>query len=439
MLIGIKPWEWPELSHVDISKDTPETEILRRGVRQGLIRNDWEAKDQFSAGFAAHSKLIGAIPGIGQYQDWLQNLTFNRVLPVLKDEGFMRVYKKLVTDNPGILPDRAASLAADTVNDALGSQNWKKLGVSASLLDGAKLTALAPDWLISEARFMARAAGLMDKETGTLSRKMLMKQVVGLWVVARIANGILSGNLHEEAPFGVAVKKDDGSETVYNLRSLPGDMVHAVANPEDFLRGRMNPIVSKPAVEFLSGRNQQGRKVTGAQQVGDVVRNVVPIAVQGLIKGNALSGSEQLAKGLGASVYKYRTPAEDLIQRYSSDHNEQGPVDPDKLAAHQRKLVLQDQFLQGQISKADLTRQTSVGEANEIAKTAHMTPLQNRFYRIPLIQEINAWSVMSAAEKASVYKLLEAKINSWMESHKPEEREREPEWAKIQSLRDVHF
>jgi hypothetical protein len=278
-----------------------------------------------------------------------------------------------------------------------------------------------------------RAAGLLDKETGSISRKQMAIQMASLWGAARVLNMLATGQMHNEAPFGVATKDKDGKESVYSIRALPTDLLHAMSDPRGFVAGRVNPLTVRPAGEFLSGRDEQGRRVTGAGQVTDLIRNTLPISVQGAVKGSSLSPLQQVAKGVGASVTRYKTEAEKLADQYASDHMPTGPVNPENLAAHQRQVALEDQLRQGQISIGQLKGKISARRADEIIKERNMTPLQVRFDRLPLSEALNVWVAATPSEKDLLHTQLWKKRVAWLKLHSGAERVNEPVWRKLQS------
>ena len=425
-LVGINPLKY---DHININ-DNP---TLQLGVRNGLTRNNYQAEDQYSTGFASHSKIISKIPGLNRVQNAMQSFLFDRYIPGLKDRAFLKLHGDILTENPSLTPAEAASRAADMTNDVFGGQNWRKLGVTTAQQDFMRMGLLAPDWLTSEVRMLARASGAMDKETGAISRKQMAIQVGSIWAAARVLNLLATGNMHNEAPFGVAQKGKDGKETVYSVRTLPTDLLHVLSDPEGFIRGRVNPLVVRPAVEALSGRDEQGRRAPAAAQLKDMVQNVAPIIGQGIFKGSSLSPLQQVGKGLGASVARYRTEAEKMADQYASDRMPSGPVDQEHLAAHQKDLALEDALRQGQISKGQLKNQVAARRADEIARRVNMTPLQARFDRLPISEALNVWAAATPSEKDTLHEQLWKKRVAWMKLHTGAERANEPVWRKMQA------
>jgi hypothetical protein len=365
----------------------------------------------------------------------MQSFLFEKYIPGLKSRAAVSIFDRIRNANPHLTAEEAAGRAADMTNDLFGGQNWKKLGVTTAQQDFARMFALAPDWLLSELRMGARAMGFMDKETGALSRQMMIKQMAAIWAGARVLNMLITGNMHNEAPFGVAYKDDKGQEKVVSVRTLPTDIIHALSSPQEFLRGRVNPLTVRPAVEFATGRDQLGRRVTFGDEALDTVRNIVPIAGQGLIRNNPLSGFEQFVKGAGGNVYRYRTEAEKLAEQYASDRTETGPVDKDQLEQHQKEIMLEDQFRLGKVTKAQMGAVLSPRRVNEIVKRvqAKYTPFQARFDRLPMSEAINVWDAATPTEKEMLHAQLWKKRQAWLKAHPAQERPNEPVWRKMQA------
>jgi len=426
MLVGINPFKY---EHMDIN----ENPNLQRGVANGLTRNNYRAEDQYSTGFASHSRLISKIPGLNQIQSKMQSFLFEHYIPGLKDRAYLKLYDDILRNNPRLLPDEAASRAADMTNDVFGGQNWRKLGVSTAQQDFMRMSLLAPDWLISEVRMGLRAAGVMDKETAAISRRQMAIQVGVMWTACRVLNMLASGQMHPEAPFGVVHKKDDGTETVYSVRTLPTDLLHAASDPEGFIRGRVNPLTVRPTVEFLTGRDAMGRRAPAATQVKDLFQNVAPIVGQGIFKGSPLTIGEQALKGGGLAVSRYKTEAEKMADQYASDRMPSGPVDKEHLAAHQKDLALEDAYRKGQISRGQLRQQVAQRRVDEIIRRAPLTPLQARFDRLPMSEALNVWAAATKGEKDLLHTQMWKKRQAWLKLHKGAERENEPVWRKMQA------
>lgn len=450
LLLGMSPFHATQLSLRSLMLGQLPTlkpidfldPLIQKGIENNLTFETWRAKDEFNLGFRAHSKILGSIPGLRNVQNYIEDFTFNRLMPSLKAQAFKAKFADFRERMPGSSVDEVARHTADYINDTFGGQNWRELGASATHQDLMRATALAPDWLLSEIRSLARLGGAMGKPAGQVARADMTKFVAGAYITARVLNLLATGKTHPEAPFGVVKPGKNGQDdTVYSLRTLPGDLAHAISSPREFVAGRVNPMVIRPAMEFISGRDEKGRKVTPGTQVGDFLKNVVPIGAQATLKsalGQAtdLSNSDQVLKAMGASVYKYRTEAENLAMQKASDHMPSGPVSPINLANHMRNLRLEDGLRTGAISRGQVYRDLPKREAEEIIKMSKMTPLQARFERLPLADAVDVWELATSSEKDLLHKQLWKKRVNYLKEHNPRERATDPTWAKAQKTFD---
>jgi len=108
--------------------------------------------------------------------------------------------------------------------------------------------------------------------TGAVARKQLAKLSIAIWLGARITNYLTSGQPHNEVPFGVAVKTDDGKERVFTLRSPITDALHFAQDPRSFVLNRLSPAV-KSGVEIATGRDIRGRAVTPTDATLNAISN----------------------------------------------------------------------------------------------------------------------------------------------------------------------
>jgi hypothetical protein len=439
LMLGINPLKdasgnWLKWSPVHVSNDP----LLSRGVRNGLTFPDHRAQDMFTDGVATHSKIIGKIPVANKIQNYIQDFTFNQLIPNLKARAFKSVYGRFLDRMPGESADSVARAASSYVNDTFGGQNWRELGITTSGQDAMRSIMLAPDWLTSEARSLYRVAGGMGKPAAAIARQDMARIAAGVYMTARVINMLSSGHPHLEAPFGLVVPGQNGQDDkVYSLRTLPTDLIHAMTDPRGFIEGRVNPLTVRTAIEGVTGRNELGQKVTPGQEVADTLRNFIPIGGQALLQGSTpggLTNVDQLIKAGGASVYRYRTEAENLAQKKASDHMPSGPVDDKELAHHQRNLKIEDQVRNGQISKGDVRRLLPQREANQILQNSAMTPLQARFNRLPLNDALDVWNLATPSEKDSLHKLLWNKRLSYIQSHSSTQRSEDPVWRKMQTV-----
>lgn len=431
--------------------DVRSDPTLAKGIEHGLTMPEYKSRADFSEGVAGHSDLIKKIPGLSQIQDKFQSFLFEQYIPTLKARAFKSLYARYAAlgTKKGWSETKIAEEAAADTNSRFGGINWKREGRSAATQDIFRLAALAPDWLESEIRFMGRAFG----SSGEIARKDLARMALYMWGTARVLNYLVSGKPHHEAPFGVAIKGDDGREKVYSMRSLPSDMLHAVSDPTGFLKGRRSPLINS-GVEAMTGRDTMGRKLPTHNLILDVLSNVSPIPVQSAIKtvrGETpdLSSTDQIVKGLGGTAVVYRTEAQKLAAVMASDKNESGPLDPSKLRRHLATLKFTDDVRSGAMPLSALhnlveTGHLSVTEGKEIVKTAEetkgMPPDDARLYtrasRLGLPDFLKIWEAGTAGEKSRLAPLLLKKKQAYLKKANkdmaPQERLADPtyQWVR---------
>ncbi len=409
---GVEKW--------DLRNDPALYQLVRGGLTLG---KDSASVQDFAEGTAAsgHSAILSKIPVVRDVQNWMQTFLFDKYIPGLKARAGKALYDrylKAATEDgnfkEGWDADRVARTAAADTNERFGGINYKQMGRSAATQDYLRLTTLAPDWLESEMRFAQRAfsAGV----EGGVARADLLRMTAGLWVAARVLNLLTTGEAHNEAPFGVALKDKDGREKVYSFRSMPVDMLHAMQDPVDFLRGRVSPL-GRIGTEVLTGRDRFGRKLTPFQQFVDVTRNTMPIPLQ--LVGQSATGTlpsgltniDQLVKAAGGTAQLYKTEAEKLAAQLASDRAPSGRVDPNQLEEHQKKMAAEDALRRGeQIDWLSFGK----NERLEIQRNSRMSPLAARASRLPMPEFLQVWDAATASERADLTQELIKKKNLYL-------------------------
>jgi ribosomal protein S18 acetylase RimI-like enzyme len=419
--------------------------VLAKGVEQGLtLGKDYKGVTAFEEGkLAGHSKIISKIPGAAQLQTFMQEFLFDKYIPGLKARAYKALFERYRKAYPDWTLDKAAETAAADTNERFGGINYRRMGRSVATQDLLRVVSLAPDWLESEMRFMARVFG----DEGKIARTDVARMAVGLWAAARIMNYITSGQPHNEAPFGVAIKDKDGKEKVYSIRTLPTDMLHAVQDPGGFLAGRASPLV-RSAVQTYTGRDEFGRKLQTHDIFTNLLRNAAPIGVQTAVKvatGETpeVTNTDAAAKAAGLTVFPYRTEAQKLAAQLASDHSESGAVDQAGLRRHQALLHLEDQLRDGSITHQDVYQMVESGDLSVkegkqatkvVQETKGMDPdmarLWSRASRLPLPDFLNVWGAATNNEKSSLAPLLikkkQAYIKKAMTDMTPAQRQTDP-------------
>jgi len=276
---------------------------------------------------------------------------------------------------------------------------------------------------------------------------------LGLWGVARVLNLVSTGNAHLESPFGLAVKNKEGKETIFGIRTLPTDLLHAASDPVGFIQGRLSPTI-RAGKEILTQRDQFGRKLSPQDLWVDVFRNMAPIPAQSI--GQAISGTGpeignvgQLWKAGGGTAQTYQTPAQKLAAELASNHNEDGPVDSSQMARHRTVMNLEDKLRAGETTWPELYQlayqqdQITPKELETIKKnykvTREMDPgtasLYTRASRLPAKEYFQLIDQANPAERTALIPLTKQVIKRYINSAKkdltPQERASDPLFNRV--------
>jgi hypothetical protein len=387
--------------------------ILRKGVEHGLtLAPEYKSSELFSEGMSGgNSKIIGKIPLLRDINQFIHHTIFERYIPSRKAASYEVLVKQYRQAYPKWEPEKVFREAAAHTNELFGGINFRYLGRSARSQDLMRLASLSPDWTESNVRLIGRALG----PTGAVARKQLAKLAVTVWLGARIANYLTSGQPHNETPFGVAIKDDSGKERVYTLRSPITDALHLAQDPRSFMLNRLSPAV-KSGVEIATGRDVRGRAVTSGDTALNALSNMTPIPAQGALhyfnsEGPERDGFSQVLQSFGVENFQYRSQAEKLAGQLASNRAPSGPVDSSQLAAHLQKLRAEDDLRGGR--NPDLTL-FPPNERREITKNARLTPLQARFPRLPMADALQVWDASTKEEKAELSQEFIKKKNHYL-------------------------
>lgn len=428
---------------------------IAAAVHEGMtIAPDKNALEEHSIGVAQHAPFISKIPILGKAMDWYQDFLFNRYIPSLKAQAAEVMTNKYKAAHPDWTERAVGKAVADHVNNAFGGQNWRAMGRAAATQDWFHIFALAPDWLESEMRFAASTlrGGLGDKN---FSREQVLKMSAGLWGIARVMNYLNTGNMHLEAPFGVATKDKDGREIVYSIRTLPVDILHMASDPAGFLKGRLSPF-ARLSDEALSGRDTFGRKLAPGDLAIDIARNMAPIPFQTL--GQIESGQSpevgnmgQLAKAGGLTANVYRTEAEKLAIQLASEHNEEGALDPAKLQHLETISHIEDGLRSGTMNMQQLHDARDFGTLtpddykkirDNIKITHGLDPdtarMVSKVSRLPMADVLQIWDRSTPAEKHALHQVLIKKRNEYIQkalkSETPQQRLDDPIFRRVRLM-----
>jgi hypothetical protein len=295
--------------------------VQRELVSHGLNVVDHNGHQMFSEGLSGGTRsLLSHIPVLGprlvQYNRWL----FEDYIPRLKMEMAThalernrKAYSKDLASGK-MSEDQLHYLTAEQANAAFGELNYEMMGRNKTTQDFLRLSLLAPDFLEARGRFVGQAA---KTAVGGYGREQLIALGLGaatLYLTARILNKQLSGQYHFEPDHAFDVVYNGRA---YSLRTVQGDILHAMFNPRSFAYTRLNPVTTRTLFEMGTGRDQFGRPRSAVEQIQDFMKTVVPISAKGALNKEEQKWWEGLINAFG--VTERRSTAMDNIYKLADD------------------------------------------------------------------------------------------------------------------------
>lgn len=239
-------------------------------ISHGLQVSDYHAMEAFSEGLSSGS-LINKIPVIGKrilgpYTEYL----FQDYIPRLKVTMAQHALERNMERYGGKLSrDQILEMTANQANAAFGELNYKYMGRHPGFQDTMRALLLAPDFLEARARFVGQAA----KPYGREQLVALGLLAATSYITARLFNKTMDDDWHWDKPFSYVYK---GRE--YTLRTVPGDILHLFSDPRSFSYNRLSPLISRPAIEAITGRDDRGVKRDALEQIKDLAKTAIPLS-----------------------------------------------------------------------------------------------------------------------------------------------------------------
>lgn len=248
---------------------------------------------QFSEGMMGRG-LVSRLPGIKQWSTAFTEWMFQDYIPKLKLRTFDNAYARAIWAKKnlglfkGLTDEEVAARTGDSVNNAYGELNRWFLGKHGRepwvqrMLQGIFL---APDFGEARLRFAGKALSRYGHE----ERLALATMFIGLYTAARVANVISSvaqgqkpdPQLDPKHAFDVKV-----GDRWYGVRSVIGDLNHAMQDFGQFMFVRLNPLYSRTIIEGMFGRDIYGKKKTVLDNAKDLALTTVPIGFRGIFDPN---------------------------------------------------------------------------------------------------------------------------------------------------------
>lgn len=238
--------------------------------------------------------LLKKIPLYGRFISAFSDFMFHQYIPRLKlntfENAMARARSPLSATGRGLRAGRLtendlAARIGDASNSAFGELNQMFLGKAGrdpQLQRMLRLVFLAPDF--GEARL--RFASKFFSRYGDEERLAIATMLGTLYFGARLGNWLTHGNAEADDNrhmFEVKVKDSKGKYHWVGMRSVVGDLAHAVENPGQFTYVRLSPAYSRPVTDFLFGRDERtGAKLSFEKKFQRIAQAWQPIGLGGL-------------------------------------------------------------------------------------------------------------------------------------------------------------
>ena len=403
----VNPLKLPE---IDLSGKGEDSRIQRLLASNGLGLLDFDAEGLFSA--KTLKGLAEGIPGLNVAMDGVNSLSrwqFEDVIPRMKmkmarvafDRNWKSYGAKLEAealdrvaglDRRGSSRDKlremaheqaermVAELTSKQANAAFGNLNtaFDSIHRSKTFKQLLRLTFFAPDFLESRIRYTGQAFTRYGGE----QRAALARGALGMWLIARAANALLNkGDTKNDLDHAFTVVAGGRN---FALRSQEGDILHLINDPRSFVYSRINPLTTRPFIEFVYGRDQMGRQKTGVHVLSDIAKATLPFSVQKVIQTPDEGWLNSIISSLGVTTSNYRSPAEEATHKLFIKSLPDLPDDPEKQAENRARYQLTEAVREGKKKPADVIEMAREGkftvrQAFAIIERAGHSELYNEF------------------------------------------------------------
>lgn len=323
---------------IDLVRDVKQIDAAKHGL---MLLPDRVTESQFMEGFKT-SGLVSKLPGIGPLADHYSNYLFHEYIPGLKYKTYSailgrneKVYAPDVASGK-LKPEDVKVLSAEQTNAAFGHLNFADLGRNPTIQHIMQLGLLAPDFLEARARFAGQSIkGLTSAKVGREQLVALATLAVAQAGLAYTSAKLTGGTYDPKRPFEMVL-----GNRRYTLRSVPEDVSSALSDTRKFIHSRLSPIIGKGALQYASGVNYRGQRVTAGQTTKELLQQPIPISARGFLEiGNSpLSGWEQLLGAVGLRVSRY-SPASEVTKLADKWRETASPKQQSVLARRQQEVL----------------------------------------------------------------------------------------------------
>lgn len=328
--VGHRVSPFSNIPKIDLVKDAGQMDAAKHGL---MLLPDRVSGEQFMEGFRT-SGLVSKIPVIGALSDFYSNYLFKEYIPGLKYKTYEAIFERNQKVYEGELKSGEVKLedvkllSSEQANAAYGHLNYADLARNPTIQHIAQVALLAPDFLEARARFAGQALkGVPGAKVGREQLLALATLGIAQATAAYTTAKLTGGEWDAEKPFEFHV----GNRT-YTMRSVPEDTSNLIQHSREFIYSRLNPLIGRGTVQFLSGVDWRGQKVTAGETAKELSQQPIPLSLRAILgtSKSSLSTWEQLAGTVGLR-----------ISRYSPEFDVREMVSEFKKSSKDPKLIVQ--------------------------------------------------------------------------------------------------
>ena len=335
----------------------------------GLQLANYDALADFSEGLTGGG-LLTKVPLLGPKLHAYNQFLFQDHIPRLKLAMAKAALERNRKAYPKLREDQLLELTASQANAAFGELPYKYWGRSPTMQDFMRTFLLAPDFLEARGRFVGRAFMPHGREQLIALGLLAATQ----YMTARILNQILDDDPHWELKNAFRLV---AGKNAYQLRTVPGDMLHMFTDTRSFAYSRFSPLM-RTAVEYITKRDINDVKRDTLDQIKDALKMPIPISMKSNL-GQSWWNEFCTSLGVQSQHYDAIQTIQSKAAAYKAAHGISSPVnfsydmEKDKFAAL-RLAIENDQEGQARAEYAKLLETVPAVKIQQHFKLSYSHP-----------------------------------------------------------------
>jgi hypothetical protein len=414
--------------------------------------------------------VLSTLPGMGTYHRYL----FRDYIPRLKAEMYKHAFARNMERFGGAKDGKAATMTRDEIHLLTAQQaNAAFGGLDPAFFEQLNrmnnktyqaiehLLLFSPDFTKARIQFAAQGLGEIPRLAARVASKpfkstqtppplhteqlaALLRGALVMYGICRITNAVINRDQGAKGAHWdwqdalvVVTPKSWGvlGDKHIGLRMVQGDMLELIKNPVTWAYNRLNPATLRPAIEFLTGRDNFGRQESKMNFAKNYLKQMAPIQVQKLFTTSDEGWVDSLFTSAGLQLGNYRSPLEQEAHKLRLSDIPDRPGTEEKMdearANVQEVKKLRDAGAIGENPSAwpepaqkmvdDIRDKVANGKmssraASTIIRRAGMTEFQYDVSHLSMDDAMSIWNKAGAGERAELKDVITEKASRSLEA-----------------------